>query len=575
MPQINRADNGRISLLILISYLAIFMHIYLPDMGGSGLALPQNIIAWIVITFFILAVCLHILHYRQLVVSPLLLWAIVALVLMLLPWLWTSSSLWRQHALARMAGLTGALLFLMALVQIPVTARRRRLLLLAILLSGLAETLLGTIQVYFPRLAFQLMEFHSASPYGIFQQRNLYGSFLATGCGVALWLALTTSSHVKRGLYLLSLFPLSALLLLTQSRIAATGACCMLLLTGLAEYKHALRSRRAFCGRLLFLFTLGLWLTGVSLYGMPNRKEPDFAHTGSTHQRIVIIKGALALIEKHPVRGSGLGSFESLFPQALQEKGLHSQESKTITHPHNEWLYTEAEGGIVALVGLLLLSGLWLWPVYRCFRQGALHEAESGKVAPWLLPLMSLPVGLHLMTEYPLYQSVPHLMVLLLLFRLGLPETDLQQYLRPLKNQQLWLARGVMLPGVALGTAILAVLAAGLITQYQLTRMERMLLQQQAVKLPEPGWQTLAESERLDYDWHIATLMQLNQQQMSPDTEEFVRWGHRWLAVHNDIAVSAALMDIAAWHGNWLEVERLRRQARRVFVSEPEFSPQK
>ncbi|EOU5815619.1 O-antigen ligase family protein, partial [Shigella flexneri] len=66
------------------------------------------------------------------------------------------------------------------------------------------------------------------------------------------------------------------------------------------------------------------------------------------------------LIQQRPLTGWGLGSFEATFPQALEDVGVTNIESDTATHPHNELLFVTAEGGIVALFGFLLLSGVWL-----------------------------------------------------------------------------------------------------------------------------------------------------------------------------------------------------------------------
>ncbi|EPO2685162.1 O-antigen ligase family protein, partial [Shigella flexneri] len=95
-------------------------------------------------------------------------------------------------------------------------------------------------------------------------------------------------------------------------------------------------------------------------YAMPGETTADFTHSSSNDQRIRILKGAISLIQQRPLTGWGLGSFEATFPQALEDVGVTNIESDTATHPHNELLFVTAEGGIVALFGFLLLSGVWL-----------------------------------------------------------------------------------------------------------------------------------------------------------------------------------------------------------------------
>ncbi|HFI9678091.1 TPA: hypothetical protein ACGSV8_003860 [Shigella flexneri] len=60
----------------------------------------------------------------------------------------------------------------------------------------------------------------------MFQQRNVLASWLATGCGVALYLALTARTRSLTLICLLSLYPLSTALVLTQSRVGLLGLFC-------------------------------------------------------------------------------------------------------------------------------------------------------------------------------------------------------------------------------------------------------------------------------------------------------------------------------------------------------------
>ncbi|EOK1957070.1 TPA: hypothetical protein ACIDIN_003953 [Shigella flexneri] len=69
----------------------------------------------------------------------------------------------------------------------------------------------------------------------MFQQRNVLASWLATGCGVALYLALTARTRSLTLICLLSLYPLSTALVLTQSRVGLLGLFCVIVLAALAD----------------------------------------------------------------------------------------------------------------------------------------------------------------------------------------------------------------------------------------------------------------------------------------------------------------------------------------------------
>ncbi|EDW1731960.1 O-antigen ligase family protein [Salmonella enterica subsp. enterica] len=402
------------------------------------------------------------------------------------------------------------------------------------------------------------MDFNAPSPYGIFQQRNLLASWLATGYGVVLYLALNTRNRLH-GLYLiLLLYPLCAALVLTQSRIGVVGAITMTGLTALADIPRLRGRPSAILLRLMLFSSLAMFCTGVCLWGMPSGQQADFHHPASTEQRLRVLVGTIKMIEQHPLTGSGLGSFESQFPQALETAGLQSIENNTFTHPHNEVMYVMAEGGVVALTGLLLLGGIWMWSVMCSFKQCGER---------WLLSLTSLPILLHMMTEYPLYLSVPHLMLLLLLFRAGLPCVALTRIKLPV----LFRTTAISLFSLAI-VAVLTLLAAGFSTQLALTQAEVDMNAGLLPSLPVADWRSMTQSERLDHDWHM---LAANSPVFTHDPQAmalFTEWGYKWLAVHNDAEVSAAMRFIARRRGDIKEAERLRIQAAKVFIDDVRFA---
>ncbi|ENY5536614.1 O-antigen ligase family protein [Salmonella enterica] len=542
-------------LLPVLVYLVLVLPIYVNNNAGSGLNMPQNLLAWIAMTLCILLTILRAVITGQLRASILMLWITFAVLLLMLPWLWTPTQLWQQHALPRLAGIAGAFCFTLALSQIRMSYTLRRVIFCTVALSTLLQAVEAMVQAWLPALAYRFMDFQAQSPYGIFQQRNLLASWLATGYGVALYLLLTARRRIQTFIWIMALYPLCIALTLTASRTGALGALAMTLLAGLADLPRMRKSKQAVLRRTILLSSLLITCMATAFWGM-SEGGAEFKHALSNRERMVMLKGALSMAAEHPFTGSGLGSFEAIFPDVLERAGLQAR-SDTITHPHNELLYVLDEGGIVALAGILILLCIWFWPFINSLRCHYRH---------WLLPLAGLPLITHMMTEYPLYLSAPHLLLLLLLFRAGISEEKISIVRSP------HLLRMTILPaGCIAACAALAVLNVGLSTQSNLTLAEADMNAGLIPILPPTDWRSITQAERLDYDRHMLAANQPGFSRSPREMTIFKEWGERWLAVHNDAEVSAAMMFIARHRGDLKEAERIRSRAERVFVHDGRF----
>jgi len=537
----------------VVFYLLFILPVFVDNNAGSGLNMPQNLLAWGIMVISILLSAARAVVTGRLQVARFMLPGILAVILMMLPWLWTSSPLWKQHALPRLAGIAGSLVFIFALCQVHMTHGLRRGILAVVVCSALIQAAEAMIQAWFPELALRLMSFDAPLPYGIFQQRNLLASWLATGYGVALYLLLNARTRSAALAWAVSLYPLCAALTLTSSRTGLLGAVIMTALAALADRADWRGRPRAVICRLILLSSLLATCAAISQWAMPEGSRTDLTHTLSNRERVVMLKGAVSMAAEHPLIGSGLGGFEARFPDVLAQAGLQPRSS-SITHPHNEVLYVLDEGGAVALAGLLLLAGIWLWPA---FRWGCC----------WLLPLLGLPLVVHMMTEYPLYLSAPHLMLLLLLFRAGLPDTTLRDSRLPAPLRVTVFPVGCLVMVIAL-----AILGKGFVMQRTLTLAEIDMNAGLIPSLPEASWQSITQAERLDYDRHMLAANAPGFIRSPQAMADFTIWGNRWLAVHNDAEVSAALIFIARRRGDWSEAERLRARAARVFIQDDRFS---
>lgn len=570
-----RLFQGRLILVLICFYLVFILPVYIDNNAGSGLAMPQNILAWGVMILCSAVVLVSLIRSGFLLWGPFMMLMVVAGILMMLPWLWTSSELWQRHALPHMAGMAGALMFVIALCQIRITHPARRVLMAVVVISSLEQAGEAMIQAWMPGVGLKLMDFCGTSPYGIFQQRNLLASWLATGTGVALYLAITARKRTKAVLWILALYPLCAGIVLSQSRMGVLGLTLSVLLVITADLPHLRHRPQAVLRRVMIFISLMVWCTGIGLWAMPSGEPIDLVHEKSTVERVVMLEGAAEMIKQHPVSGNGLGSFEAQFPKALSAAGL-VQNADTVTHPHNELMYVWAEGGISALVGLLILGGIWIWPVIYRLRnyetRGMCYEtrpriSEKDRLigAAWLLPLSGLPLVIHMMLEYPFYLSAPHLLLLLLLFRIGLPET----VLTPIKVSGI--VRSAAFPMLLCASGALVLLYYGFNTQVLLTRAEEQMNQGLIPSLPDDNWQTVTQAERLDYDRHLLIANTPGFLRQPKAMAIFTVWGERWLTVHNSAEVSAAMILIAKRRGDYMSAEKLKADAARVFAADERF----
>lgn len=544
-------------LLPIMLYLLFVLPVYFDNNAGNGLWMPQNLLAWCAIALFVMLVAIHTAVIGRINTGGFMLLAVLAVVFMMLPWLWTPSPLWQCYALTRLAGLIGGLIFLLALCQIRITPTLRIVLLTVVVLSALIQAAEAMVQSWLPDLALRMMDFGSSSPYGIFQQRNLLASWLATGYGVALYLALNARTRLQLLCWVMTLYPLSAAVVLSQSRTGALGAVLMTILAVLSDVPRLRHRPLAVLRRVILISSLVAWCGAIGLWAMPSGQQADFQHSVSTDQRLRILAGTAEMIAKHPLKGSGLGSFESQFPRSLEDAGIQSIENNTFSHPHNEVMFVMAEGGIVALAGFLLLAGIWLWPLIRSVRK---------RDRKWLLPLTGLPIVVHMMTEYPLYLSTPHLILLLVLFRSGLPDAMLRTARVPA------FLRITALPVTSLASgAALIILGAGFNIQQVLTQAEVDMNTGLIPSLPVADWRSLTQAERLDYDRHMLMANTAEFAHSPRAMADFTVWGKRWLSVHNNAEVSAAMIFIARRRGDIAEAEKLRTRAARVFVHDTRF----
>lgn len=507
------------------------MHLYWPNNGGSGLSLPLNITSWIYAVVLVACASVLVPHQRWRITVPATGFTMGALTLTLLCLL--TPGVWQSEALLVAGALLGGVLVYLVTVQIPLTARSLTTL-LALLWGACVIECLAFIYQYWHWPGVDYWEFawrRSTRPYGIFQQVNLMASF--TACGVllsaTLFLRLRDGYRIVIGVGLVMMgFVLHESQSANRYLSVAIGEALLLMVFP--------TQRRPL---LLLLLPLASGMAAGSL-ARHFLSVATVDHFTTSQVRWTVLKTSLALFTERPWTGWGVGSFASVFLERAGPLGLSS-----ISHPHNELVLWLVEGGLVGLVGALcfIASGFWLWKHGNRWRRACLVAA--------------LPVVIHMLTEYPVRQSTPHWLLLILLLRCA----DL-----PLKGARLTLTSTSLLRGLALISflAFTPLLLLSLRTQQQLTLAERQSAQWRlAEPLPVGGWLL---ATRYRFDVQMGYLQRYQRSRDARWLEAVRRWAPDYVLVHPDPNVSFTQILLALQQRDLVEAHRL---ARRFYLTYP------
>ncbi|WP_434461840.1 Wzy polymerase domain-containing protein [Serratia plymuthica] len=545
------------------------MHLYLPNNGGMGFALPQNILSWGVMALLSLIIWLGVLLNKQrIIITPTAKLFFVALALLAIPLLYTKPE-WLEAALWRWAGLFGGLIFYFSWLQTEISKRAHYWLLYTILLAVVVQTFMALLQL-FGEWSCIPYPFIGGRPYGVFQQVNLLASFTATGLALALMLfllpdfSLRAKQHEKLRLMLLALllavFP--ALLVWLQSRIGWLGGGAVALLF-IAVYARRYPRRS---GASVLMMLLGV-ATGAAVLAWGSHVDA-VSHVGSDSARGVMLNTTLAMIIDKPLIGWGDGGFEYSFQHFRAALGQSTLGVGVAAHPHNELLLWWVEGGLLGLFGMLLLLFAGLKLAYKAWCRNRQRAASPDQGLALALCFVLLPMALHTQTEYPFYLSTLHWAVFLLLVAM------LDRLVTPASERGALTGVGRKIPAILLPIASLITLLVtlvGLLGGITLTRAEQNKftdMRDVAAMSPVASW---VQSERREFDQQVYALLLFNQTQDEALLSGYANWANGYLKKRIDRNVYASLYLILKHQGNSKQAERLRREAIAFFPDDPRF----
>lgn len=399
----------RFAFLLLLSFIYLFVaHLFLPNLGGAILQ-PREYFIWILILFILWLASLNVLKSGRLILPdgriPFLLFILLSMSSILV------NPLLNRDLFLIQAVHTFAIFFVwIYLHQFGLKKPLKDKVLLLIFLSAGIEAVIGLLQFSeFFRFLPVTPVFQEGMVWGVFQQKNLFGTFIALGLIVSLYLI---TLPLFRKLLLASLFiisfSLSINLVFANSRAAWLG---FLLGTSTAIFTRY-KIYRAFSKRLALwvLVVISGTILGVFLRGgLKDYKGALLQRESSNAQRVLMLKTSWEMFKERPLFGHGFGNFESLYMyyQAKvvdKEKKYSRYVGDFVSHPHNELALIAVQSGIAGLFGFALVFLSFLRKLL------SLGIQKAGLYTSLLMPFL-----IHALVEYPMELSVIHYFTFIIL----------------------------------------------------------------------------------------------------------------------------------------------------------------
>ena len=392
---------NRSFLIVFAILMGLGAHYFQHNQGGSGLELAQNNVVWIFFSALIGIGLWKITEAQKIFYSRFTIVFLIAFLLFLIPIFYPNNIL-AEQSYTRLIGLFAGFLLFVSLQQMRFNPTFIQRLLLLIVLAGFLQACYSLMQDYLlPADNIFGYNVGYGRPYGIFQQPNVLASFMATTLILAGYLLQKITCKKIQAFLLITALLNMWVITVAMSRTGYLGSLLAILLLMPWAWQQNKKKFAIFVIAVLLGIGIGS-LKGADLLevrGVESMNQDDRRLRNMTH--------SFKMFKEAPLMGKGYGSFEKeyLLSYAEQVKiGELPPLKSHYTHPHNDTLFWAVEGGIVPILGILLLV------------IGFLSLIRPHKFTK-AIALMSLvvPITLHVQTEYPLYHSALHWLVLIVL----------------------------------------------------------------------------------------------------------------------------------------------------------------
>lgn len=400
---LNKAFLASLAVVFLLA-----MHFFMPNPGGSGLALSFNPTTWLALSFTLAIGFYQLATNRVLKYSKLTVGLLISCVILTLPTLYSNA--FPQGASGRLLGLWAGFALFVVLQQFKFSNKHKQRMLWFIVLAVVIQALFGYVQ-YFLLEPGNLFGYNTAAnrPYGIFQQPNVMASFLATGFVLSAYLLARQPAKYNHKIsesFLLYLTPTLTvpLLIIIASRTgwlaAVIGFVCIL------PYLYKFSTKKRFYGWCASVL-VGI-VVAFSVISLSTTDSLASKRANLESPRAYTFPQALDMMIEKPFTGYGYGKFESEYTlytaRQHQLNPNYHPGLPSMDHPHNEFLFWGVEGGIVPIIGILIAAFLVMSRI-----------ASSAKGTRLALLALFIPILLHSQLEYPFYHSAIHWITFIIL----------------------------------------------------------------------------------------------------------------------------------------------------------------
>ncbi|WP_159084334.1 PglL family O-oligosaccharyltransferase [Dongshaea marina] len=554
---IGAGDRLKQAFMICFSlYLVLGMHFFMHNQGGAGLYLSFNTASWLFIPILIGFGLWRVTQTKELVISRFHLLSWLFFLLLFIPLFYPNADQ-RGFVFPRFLALAAGLLFYFALLQFRFSASERRAGLYLILVAVAIESAFGLVQ-YFLLTPDNWIGYNTLAnrPYGIFQQRTVMASFLASGMVVSLFLCSQLPGRKlalwQRLLHLFVILAGACLLVVLQSRTGQLGAVIGSLLLLPLAWRRSRRRTVTWVSVAVFGVLLGL----ASFYGISSDKRGELYYQPGV--RSTIYQQTWQMMKEHPLLGVGYGGYERAFlDHYAKDLGRDPKEAQVLTlldHPHNELMFWATEGGVIPILGFVMLALAYLWMLRR---------------GPWRQSLGLLgvlfPLLLHTQTEYPFYSSITHwILFLVFLYMADIRLGKIQGHLcRPV----------LLLRTLAILIPLLVVpfMLTTLHTNYIVTKYEREGYQQPMLlkKIINP----IAWISQIEYDLNNLRLYHGLKTGDKKELQAYYDWASHYVN-HRPRSYLYYNMAVSLYHQDHPKrAEKLYQYARYLYSGDPKFAP--
>jgi O-antigen polymerase len=403
---------------------------------------------------------------------------------------------------------------------------------------------------------------------GVMNQANVTGSFLAVTVTLGVWRWLRSGKQYT-AYWMAGLATVMAAIHATQSTVALLGVVTGFTLLCLAFGRGEGRALGLMAVVLVAGWMVTTWHPGGDLV-------PQSNHEYGWRARLQMIRACLALTAERPWTGWGYGTFAGIFPEGLALLGESQMELTVLPHPHNELMYWMTEGGVMAAAGMVLMAAWGLRLMVITFPGKRLSAAALRWGDGWGWCVCVIPVVLHMQTEYPLYQSALHWLVLvtgtglaMAAWRAQTPVPDMPPVTYTARS------RGLMVTcrstGVLAGVAVVYFTVTACRVDIELSRMEVLQAQYPVMRLFDARdmnpWADHAKA--LSYQG-VRYLMEYKKTQDKRLLPLSIRWLRMSAAYRPDPLVYHHLMVAYRFAGDEAgEAETLREMQRRIRYEPP------